>query len=148
MWEGVLALVPRVFWPDKPVAAGSPQIVMKMTGLRLSSTTSFGVGNVMEFQINFGIPGVVIGFFLLGWAIGTLDLRAALAERQGDLGRVILFFLPGVALIQPNGSIVELTGGSAAALVAAYGWQWLWNRWSAHRARLGRRQAHPHVQLS
>ena len=93
-----------------------------MTGLRLSPTTSFGVGNVMEFQINFGIPGVVIGFFVLGWLIGTLDLKAAVAEGRGDLGRVILFFLPCVALIQPNGSLVELFSGSAAALVGALVW--------------------------
>ena len=121
VWEGLLSLVPRAFWPEKPVFAGSPQIVSKMTGLRLSPTTSFGVGNVMEFQINFGIPGVVIGFFVLGWLIGTLDLKAAVAERRGDLGGVILFFLPGVALIQPNGSLVELFSGSAAALVGAFG---------------------------
>jgi hypothetical protein len=127
-WEGLFALVPRVFWPDKPVYGGSPQIVSKMTGLRFNRDTSIGVGNVMEFQINFGIPGVVIGFFLLGWAIGKLDLKAAIAERQGELGTAILFFLPCVAMIQPNGSIVEITGGPAAALVAAYGWKMLWTR--------------------
>src|SRR5438309_7421287 len=127
-WDGLLAVVPRVFWPDKPVYGGSPQIVSKMTGLRFNSQTSIGVGNVMEFQINFGIPGVVIGFLLLGWAIGKLDLKAAIAERQGELGTVILFFLPCVAMIQPNGSIVEITGGPAAALVAAYGWRMLWTR--------------------
>jgi hypothetical protein len=138
VWEGALSLVPRAFWPDKPVYAGSPEIVSKMTGLRLSSKTSFGVGNVMEFQINFGIPGVVIGFLVLGWLIGALDRKAAVAEDRGDLGRVILFFLPCVALIQPNGSIVEITGGPAAALVAAYGWKWVWNQWDAHHTSRGR----------
>ena len=107
-----------------------------MTGLRLSPTTSFGVGNVMEFQINFGIPGVVVGFFLLGWLIGTLDLKAAVAERRGDLGRMILFFLPGVALIQPNGSLVELFSGSAAALVGAFVWNLLWKRFDRKRSIL------------
>ena len=128
VWEGVLSLVPRALWPEKPVFAGSPQIVSKMTGLRLSPTTSFGVGNVMEFQINFGIPGVVIGFFLLGWLIGTLDLKAAEAESRGDLGGVILLFLPAVALIQPNGSLVDLFGGAAAALVGAFVWYHAWER--------------------
>jgi hypothetical protein len=128
VWEGLLALVPRAFWPEKPVFAGSPQIVSKMTGLRLSPTTSFGVGNVMEFQINFGIPGVVVGFCMLGWLIGTLDLKAAVAEGRGDLGRLILFFLPCVALIQPNGSLVELFSGSAAALVGAFAWKQVWTR--------------------
>jgi hypothetical protein len=144
IWEGALSLVPRVLWPEKPVVAGSPKIVAKMTGLRLSPTTSFGVGNVMEFQINFGIPGVVIGFFVLGWLIGTLDVKAAVAEHQDDFGRLILFFLPCVALMKPEGSIVEITGGPAAALVAAYGWKWVWNQWVAHRASLRNRHSHPH----
>jgi hypothetical protein len=127
-WEGLLALVPRVIWPEKPVYGGSPEIVSRMTGLRFNSRTSIGVGNVMEFQINFGAPGVAVGFFILGWAIGKLDLKAAMAERQGDFGRTILFFLPCVAMIQPNGSIVEITGGPAAALVAAFLWSRLWTR--------------------
>ena len=38
VWEGLQALVPRAFWPEKPVYAGSPQIVSKMTGLQLSPT--------------------------------------------------------------------------------------------------------------
>ena len=133
VWEGVLSLVPRVFWPDKPVFAGSPRIVAKMTGLRLSPTTSFGVGNVMEFQINFGVPGVIIGFLLLGWLIGKLDFEAALAEGKGDLGTAILFFLPCVALIQPNGSLVELCSGAAAAVVGALAWKRLWK--SVERGR-------------
>jgi len=134
LWQGLISLVPRALWPEKPVFAGSPQIVSKMTGLWLSPTTSFGVGNVMECQINFGYPGVIIGFLVLGWVIGRLDVQAAIAESRGDLGRVFVLFLPCVALIQPNGSIVELTGGAAAALIAAYGWKWLWSEWTRHRA--------------
>ena len=135
VWEGLEALVPRAFWPDKPVFAGSPQIVSKMTGLRLSANTSFGVGNVMEFQINFGTPGVVVGFLILGWLIGTLDLRAAMAERRGEFGKVILFFLPCAALIQPNGSLVELFSGSAAALVGASVWYWAWKRFIGRKSK-------------
>jgi hypothetical protein len=128
VWEGLQALIPRAFWPEKPVYAGSPQIVSKMTGLALSRDTSFGVGNVMEFQINFGFPGVVVGFFALGWLMGTLDLKAAIAEQRGELGKAILFFLPCIALIQPNGSLVEIFSGSAAALVGAFVWNFIWKR--------------------
>ena len=128
VWEGLLSLVPRALWPEKPVYAGSPQIVAKMTGLQLSPTTSFGVGNVMEFQINFGIPGVIVGFFVLGWLIGKLDLKAAVAERRGDLGALILFFLPAVAIIDPQGSLVEMFSGSAAALVGGFVWKLAWKR--------------------
>jgi hypothetical protein len=126
IWEGVEALVPRIFWTDKPVFGGSGTIVADMTGLTLNKDTSWGVGNVMEFEINFGTAGVAIGFSILGFLLGWLDYKAAAADARGDIGKLILFFLVAVALIQPNGSIVELAGSSAAALVSAYVWKWLW----------------------
>jgi hypothetical protein len=63
-----------------------------------------------------------------------LDRKAAAAERRGELGKVILFFLPAVALIQPNGSMIEMASGAAAAIIAAYGWNWAWG----HCAKLAR----------
>lgn len=134
VWEGGLALVPRVLWPEKPVFAGSPQIVAKMTGLHLSQKTSFGVGNVMEFYINFGVPGVVVGFLILGLLIGKLDYKAAFAENRGDMGAAIVVFLPAVALIDPGGSLVEISSGAAAALIAALFWNVAWKKCLARRS--------------
>ena len=131
--DAVLALVPRALWPGKTVFGGSPEIVGKMTGLRLSSTTSFGVGNVMEFYINFGLWGLIGGFLLLGWAMGRFDHRAALAEARGDYATAILFFLPCVALIQPLGSMVELAGSASAAWLGGYFWKWGWARWKERK---------------
>jgi hypothetical protein len=136
--EGLTALVPRALWPEKPVVAGSPKIVSEMTGLHLSQDTSWGVGNVMEFQINFGIPGLIGGFFLLGFLLRALDRHAALSLRRADFGSAIVSFLPALSLIQPNGSLVEICSGSVAALMAAYGWKWVWKRWSARVARRNR----------
>jgi hypothetical protein len=133
VWEAVLSVIPRALWPDKPVGGGSGRIVSEMTGLELSTTTAWGVGNVMEFYINFGVGGLIAGFLLMGWALRTLDYKAAAAEIRGDLGRAILFFLPGAALIQPGNSMVELTGGAAAALIAAHGWKWAWTEWAGPR---------------
>jgi hypothetical protein len=130
LWEGVISIVPRAIWPEKPVFGGSPEIVAHMTGLNLSETTSWGVGNVMEFQINFGIPGIVAGFLVLGWLLGTLDRGAAAAEATGHLGTVFLYFLPAAALIQPNASLVEIVGGAAAGLIAALVWRRAWQHWS------------------
>ena len=134
VWEGMLSLVPRLFWPEKPVFAGSPQIIAKITGLRLSPTSAFGVGNVMEFQINFGIPGVLIGFSVLGFVIGSLDLKAAEAEAKGELGTAILYFLPSVALINPQGSLVEMFSGTGAALVGALVWNVAWKQFAPERS--------------
>lgn len=129
LWEGVEALVPRFLWPDKPVYGGSGKIVADMTGLQLNEDTSWGVGNVMELLINFGLSGVIFGFLILGFLIGWLDLNAAKADARGDFGKLILFFLIGVALTQPGGSLVEMTGGAAAAAVAAFVWKSAWQLW-------------------
>ena len=139
--EGLMALVPRALWPDKPVFAGSPEIVAEMTGLHLSKSTSWGVGNVMEAQINFGTPGVVVSFLLFGFFLRKFDRAAALAERRADYGRLIFCFLPAVAAIQPNGSLVEVASGAAAATLAAFGWRWGWQQWT----RRPRRRARPSV---
>ena len=72
----------------------------------------------------------------LGGCSELLDGKAAVAERSGDLGKIFLFYLPGVALIQPNGSMVELIGGAGAALAAAYGWRWAWEQWARKRKRV------------
>ncbi|HEX3406964.1 MAG TPA: hypothetical protein VHS81_06980 [Caulobacteraceae bacterium] len=140
--DGIISVIPRAIWPDKPTTAGSGQTVAELTGLELNQDTSWGVGNVMEFYINFGIPGVVVGFLVLGWLIGVLDFRAAAAERRADFKTVIICFVPSVALINPNGSLVEITGGAAAALVAALGWRWGWGLWQSRELALAAQRRH------
>ena len=60
--QSALAIIPRAIWPDKPVFAGSPGLVTQYTGIQFAAGTSVGVGQVLEFYINFGSPGVVGGF--------------------------------------------------------------------------------------
>ena len=141
LWEGLISLVPRAIWPDKPVFGGSPAIVMEMTGLELDQSTSFGVGNVMEFQINFGMEGVIIGFLVLGWLIGTLDRKAAIAEQKGDLGKAIVFFLPAVALIQPNGSMVSSSAAPPPLWQRPLPGDGGWKVWGGKRSGRTKRRA-------
>lgn len=135
LWEGVLALVPRIFWQSKPVVAGSGRIVADMTGLKLSTTTSFGVGNVMEAYINFAMPGVVLGFLLFGYFLGCLDYYAAIADFQGDVKQLLACFLPAVAIIQPNGSFVEIMGGGVMSWIAAIYWYKVWQWYLGRRPK-------------
>lgn len=124
--DGIIAVIPRALWPDKPVFGGSGSLVRDMTGLDLSVTTSWGVGQVMEFYMNFGMPGLIIGFLIFGFVLGWLDRRGGEALRNDATGKVFLFFLPGAAMIQPLGSLVEVIGGAFAALAAAMAWRWAW----------------------
>jgi hypothetical protein len=124
--DGLISLVPRIIWPTKPVIAGSPAIIMEMTGFIVNDTTSYGVGNVMEFHINFGMPSLILGFLFLGVSFGWLDRQASIRIQHGDWGSAIVYFLPAAAMIHPNGSLVELFSGGAAAFFAALLWKAIW----------------------
>lgn len=135
--QGFQAMIPRILWPEKPVFAGGGNIVMEMTGFFVDSKkTSYGVGNVMEFYINFGMPSLVLGFLFLGWGLGRLDYLAAMALSDGDYPRVIVCALPIIALIQPERGIVEMASGAMAGVVAALFWRWLWGMLSTTKKQM------------
>src|SRR5205823_2807942 len=77
LWEALLALILRAIWPEKPITAGSGKLVTEYTGIPFAAGTSVGIGQVMEFYVNFGTLGVLIGFTIMGIAITVLDLLAA-----------------------------------------------------------------------
>ena len=135
IWEGLQALVPRVLWPDKPIFAGSSGYIRKFTDFKINDTTCFGVGQVMEFYINFAVPGVVLGFLLFGVAYGWLDRNAAAALQVGDFGQAVICFLPAIGMLAPLASIAEVMGNVAAALVGAYAWRFLWNSYGMQKPR-------------
>jgi hypothetical protein len=121
--ETVLAaftsLVPRALWPSKPVYAGSPGIVTRYTGMSFAEHTSVGIGQVMEFYVNFGTAGVVIGFLLLGAFVGMFDTWAAERLWHGDWMQFAVWFLAGIGFIQAGGSLVEVFSTVGAGMLAA-----------------------------
>jgi hypothetical protein len=117
--EAFWALIPRIIWPDKPVAGGSGTWVSRYTGITFDENTSIGMGQVLEFYINFGTAGVVIGFLLLGTTIAAVDSVARSRVVRGDWPGFVLWYVPGTALLQAGGSLVEITSSAAAAAVAA-----------------------------
>jgi hypothetical protein len=114
------ALIPRALWPDKPDVGGSGDVVTEFTGIRFAEGTSVGVGQVLEFYINFGIPGVLVGFFGLGWLLMWLDGGIMRASAAGDMRGLLLRGMPGLTLLNPGGSLQEMLVACAAAYVAAY----------------------------
>jgi hypothetical protein len=118
LWDALLALIPRAVWPDKPIEAGSSDLVARYTGIDYGAGTSVGVGQVLEFYANFGTVGVVIGFLIMGVVVTALDLQAAERLACSDLHGFLLWYLPGIALLQVGGQLVELTASAAGSLVA------------------------------
>jgi len=119
IFDAVLAVVPRALWPDKPVAAGSGDLVADFTGLRFPEGTSVGIGQVMECYVNFGTTGVLIGFLLIGGCVAFFDRVSLRCLRQGHLSGFMVWYLPGLAFLQVGGSFVELCGVAASGLVVA-----------------------------
>jgi len=115
--DAIIALVPRIVWPDKPVYAGSGNLVTRYTGQILSETTAWGVGYVMEFYINFGTCGVVIGFLILGILIRIFDFKAARRLVRGDWQGFTLWFLPACGLTETVDTIPSIVASVLAAVI-------------------------------
>jgi len=113
------AFIPRVVWPDKPDIAGGGDIVSEFTGIRFASGTSVGAGQVLEFYVNFGTLGVLVGFFALGLTLIRLDRGIMLALTTVDTRGLLLRAMPGLTLLQPGGNLVEILVACVAAYVGA-----------------------------
>jgi hypothetical protein len=99
--------------------AGSGDLVAIYTGLTFAQDTSVGIGHVMECYVNFAMPGVIVGFILIGAVVVYVDRSARAWLDCGDAGRFAIWYLPGLSLLLVGGSFVEMTSSAAAALVIA-----------------------------
>lgn len=118
--DSFLAVVPRAIWPEKPVRAGSSEIVSEYTGLRFAHGTSVGVGQVMELYINLGYLGIIIGFLIIGVFVNIIDYFAAYNLYTLNFKRFALIFTPGLAILQVGGSFVEVVASAGAAFVITF----------------------------
>jgi hypothetical protein len=123
LWYGatvpVWALIPRAIWPDKPEVAGSGDLVSQFTGIEYQEGTSVGAGQVLEFYMNFGMAGVLVGFAILGAILMWLDQRVTGAFVTGNIHGVLQSALPGLALLQPLGSLLEMLLATISAIIVA-----------------------------
>jgi hypothetical protein len=116
----VWALVPRALWPEKPYIGGGRDIVAHFTGIHFWDQTSVGAGQVLEFYVNFGVAGVVIGFLALGFVLMRLDQGIMRALANGDLRGFLLRAIPGLTALQPGGNLIEIVVAVFAAVIVAY----------------------------
>jgi hypothetical protein len=121
--QAAISIVPRIFWPSKPVTAGSPDIVSYFTGQFFAPGTSVGIGQVMEGYVNFGTTGVIGVFLVFGIALGVIDVQAAHKLRRGDTLGFVVWFVPGIGMLQPGGSLVEVVATVGASIVLVQGFK-------------------------
>jgi len=112
-------LIPRAIWPEKPAVGGGGEVVSQFTGIDFAEGTSVGAGQVLEFYINFGIPGVLCGFVVLGFTLMRLDRRISRAVVMCNAPELMRFALPGLALLQPLGNLLEILVAVVSAIISA-----------------------------
>jgi len=117
--DAVLGLIPRAIWPAKPIVAGSGDLVSTYTGFTFAEGTSVGIGQVLESYVNFAETGIVAVFLLIGGVLVVVDRMAWIHLASGSVDRFVLFYLPGLSLLQIGGSLVEVTTSAAAGIVVA-----------------------------
>jgi hypothetical protein len=83
--------VPRDWWPGKPEGLGR-ELVHLLRPDRLHTGHSMAALNHGEWLVNFGLVGLLIGAFALGWALRLLDiaLRRAHESSKPDPFRAAL----------------------------------------------------------
>jgi hypothetical protein len=113
------ALIPRAIWPDKPAVGGGLNLVSQFTGSVFEEGTSVGVGQVLEFYANFAMPGVLIGFGVLGFILMRIDQRAMRGFAMRNSHVVVTTTLPGLALLQPLGNLLEVVVAVASAIIVS-----------------------------
>jgi hypothetical protein len=115
------ALVPRAVWPDKPQVGGGMDLVADFTGLYFADGTSVGSGHVLEFYMNFGWGGIVVGFLVLGFVLARLDRALVDGFRNQNLPAILMAGLLGLSLLQPGGNLMEIVVAMIGAVVCAKG---------------------------
>jgi hypothetical protein len=113
------ALIPRFIWPDKPAVGGGGDLVTQFTGQKFEEGTSVGAGQVLEFYMNFGMPGVLAGFAVFGFILMRLDQLMMRAFAMGNTAGVTQTALPGLAMLMPLGNLMEILVAVAAAIIAS-----------------------------
>jgi len=119
--QTVLGLIPRALWPGKPAVGGGGYIVTHFTGTEFAEGTSVGAGQVLEFYVNFGTTGVIVGFFVFGWLLAKIDLRVVDGLSTGDQGAFVCWFMVGLAMLQPGGNLLEIVVTMASSAIAGKG---------------------------
>lgn len=135
IWMGILAMIPRIIWPDKPMRAGSGDLVTRFTGIEFAEGTSVGIGPVMELYANFGSTGVWVGFLVIGAIVGALDRLAGVHLRSGNWHGFAVYFLVAIAFLNVTGSFVEVAAGSMAAIAVGHLAKWALNRYQSKGRR-------------
>jgi hypothetical protein len=108
----LVALIPRVIWPEKPIAQSANDefaITYQLLPLELIGLTVVGLPHLIEAFINFGLLGIILVMALIGVAYGIID-RILNHPRVGEGGAAIYAVLL-ISLLTVESTTVGTFGG-------------------------------------
>jgi hypothetical protein len=103
--------VPRVVWPDKPIAQVANRVLPVEYGLQDAEgvdKTMFGVGHVAEVYVNFGLGGIVPVFLLLG---ALYYVPSVLLRGGSTVPALAIFVAIAVNMMYISTSVGQIFGG-------------------------------------
>jgi hypothetical protein len=132
IWGGGIkhALIPRLFYPDKPVLDDSAETEY-YTGYKVAGAeqgTSIGIGYFGESYIDFGHFGMFVPIFLLGLGYGGI-YRYFVRYRHRVLGFAVATTILMFGASKVETSCAKLIGGNLVALLVLAVFLWLCGDW-------------------
>lgn len=126
----LVAWIPRVLWPEKPVVAGGGSYVADGTGLDFDKDTSVGMWLIFEMIYNYGVYPMVGFFLFLGAFLRWLDFKAQQHLAGGRFTRWLSLCAVGYAFASSSAAFSELAGTLAALVFASLFLKLAVNRWT------------------
>lgn len=114
--DAMLMVIPRAIWLDKPISLGGDEIVEYYAGVGLLQG-SLSPGNLMEFYLNFGTLGVIIGFMLLGTVVGISDEMAGVFLARKDLFNFAAILVPSFSFLVVGGALAGIVGSAVSGFL-------------------------------
>lgn len=108
--------VPRSLWPNKPTDTGAHLAQYRGYSYENLSAPLWG-----EMLVNGGILAVVVGFILLGMALGAMDRRIHNAFLTSGWWALVGAVVPVYMTILLRGSLLQATGSLVVTLVCLIG---------------------------
>lgn len=121
-WQNqVIAVVPRILWPEKPAIDYSQQVSVTVYGLPYG-LTSTSISRVGDTLVNFGVGGIIAVGVIVGCALAASE--RFIRHRRGIVALALAAGLSQEVLAHESPVIIATIGAIRGILLAAVFW-WL-----------------------
>jgi hypothetical protein len=115
--DAFLMVVPRALWPDKPLVVGGQALVNQYAGVYMYGGTSVALGQVLEFYVNFGTIGVIIGFIILSIFLSAIDYNSAKLLNSNRLPQAAVWIVCAFSLWLVEDNLITAIGGAVSSVI-------------------------------